>query len=96
MDTTYWTLIRFCQNDYCEKIDANILSMDINKERSGSKKFIQRNGRAAKEGRGKGKKIGRERKKERRRGEMQENVKIDGERGENVERGKTEGKGARR
>lgn len=35
-------------------------------------------------------------KKERRRGEMQENVKIDGERGENVERGKTEGKGARR
>ena len=40
--------------------------------------------------------IGRERRKERRRGEMQENVKIDGERGENVERGKTEGKGARR
>lgn len=39
--------------------------MDINKERSGSKKFIQRNGRAAKEGRGKGKK-GKERKTARR------------------------------
>lgn len=69
--------------------------MDINKERSGSKKFIQRNGRAAKEGRGKGKKIGRERRKERKKDGEERCRKKEDRRRERRERGTWQDRGKR-